>query len=231
MDTHRIGLDWTNEARQELIVAIATALSAAKQQGRDERDGDLRKRLTAAINKEANGHVRDGPLRAFHLIDAAAIQEQPMTEEERRQRLEEIRERRLAAPKIGYLVTALSTLQGGEEAAYLATSDIDFLLSLLNSQAAKGDAADRGISKLLLASDLTAEAYRKGWSDAATRMRECVEKVKAMRDGWHDRYVAADSSTREALVRKEMLFAQCCAARDIIKEIEPLTLDQMEQEK
>lgn len=76
------------------------------------------------------------------------------------------------------------------------------------------------------------EGLRQRDQRAATAMRDkCVEKVKALRGQWHDQYVAADSSTREALVRKEMLFAQCCAARDIIKELESLTLDQVKPEK
>lgn len=66
---------------------------------------------------------------------------------------------------------------------------------------------------------------------AATQMRDkCVALVREMRGEWHDQYVAADSSTREALVRKEMLFAQTCAARDIITALESLTLDVEQKE-
>ena len=67
---------------------------------------------------------------------------------------------------------------------------------------------------------------------AATTMRSrCVEKVREMRSNWHERYVAADSGSREALVAKELLFARCQAANKIITAIESLPLEQGEQEK
>lgn len=63
--------------------------------------------------------------------------------------------------------------------------------------------------------------------DAATSMRSlCAEKVKAMRGKWHDRYVAADSSNREALVAKELLFAKYQAANEVIKELESLSIQE-----
>lgn len=64
---------WVGHDGEHKFISLDDLISAAERRGRDERDSDLRKRLTAAINKEANGHVRDGLLRAFHLIDDAAI--------------------------------------------------------------------------------------------------------------------------------------------------------------
>lgn len=59
---------------------------------------------------------------------------------EQKQRIEEIRERRTRIPLIGYLVTALSTLRGGDECVTLLTSDIDFLFSLIHDIPAAGPA-------------------------------------------------------------------------------------------
>lgn len=144
-----------------------------------------------------------------------------MTEEER-ERVTQIRERVVA--KYQNVPSGVSMMEcpGCGCAAFAATrDDIDFLLSLLDSQAAKGDAADRGINKLLLASDLTAEAYKKGWSDAATQMRDaCVEKVKAARYYW------------EAKVPDDRLWGLwVSAANQIITDLESLTLEQVEQEQ
>lgn len=44
-------------------------------------------------------------------------------------RIDEIKARRANVPKIGYLVTSLSTLKGGHECVRLLTSDVDFLLA------------------------------------------------------------------------------------------------------
>lgn len=117
----------------------------------------------------------------------------------------------------------------GETAWHL--DDIAFLLSQLNSQVAKGDAADRGISKLLLASDLTAEAYKKGWSDAATQMRDaCVGKLKSRRDQRRrDLHALANSDNHEAKADYER--AVLFVLDNVIYDLESLTLNQLEQEQ
>lgn len=98
--------------------------------------------------------------------------------------------------------------------------DIDFLLSQLDSQAAKGDAADRGINKLLLASDLTAEAYKKGWSDAATQMRDAyVERVKLVAQQHRE---MAEKFKGKAIGEMQLIRAEEC---DILaRSLESLTL-------
>lgn len=55
------------------------------------------------------------------------------------------------------------------------------------------------------------------------QMRAAIEKVKAMRDGWHEGYIAAGSTDRQALVRKELLFSKCHAANEIITALESLS--------
>jgi hypothetical protein len=49
-------------------------------------------------------------------------------------RIDEIRERRSKIPPIGYLVTALSTLRGGDECIELLTRDIDYLISCIEGR-------------------------------------------------------------------------------------------------
>lgn len=61
--------------------------------------------------------------------------------------------------------------------------------------------------------------------------KRLLEKVKAMRSRWHDRYVAASSDSREALVQKELLFAKCRAASEIITALESVSIQEQEQHR
>lgn len=91
------------------------------------------------------------------------------------------------------------------------TSDIDFLLSLLDSEAAGG----------VNVSVLT--GYEVGRKDEASDMRDrCVEKVKAMRDEWESK-----RNQQEPLSKMRNRYdAALCAGNEIITALQSLTLEQ-----
>ena len=117
-----------------------------------------------------------------------------------------------------------------------AYSDIDFLLSLIDSQAADytrpagwQDAMQRADPrKVFITFDTreNAEAFMRGLqptTDAATRMRDlCVQKVKAMAEVW-----LGESRAESYDPRSNELYERCVAARSVVKELESLTLEQV----